>query len=942
MIHSIKNICNLLAGLLLLVSCSDETPVGPKEITVEEGLPVTVNLAFGTSDPVKIETRATDISENDKIHSLAVFVFEDREPGTYNENDEKKVGETFFFNLDGLEGTIVPLRTTTGYRRLYAVANYKSSTFGDLTAVLAAVKSSVELANVIMELQDNNISLLDDHLLMSGEFGNEGEENLGRCVITENGIVNRSGNPGAILLRRSMASVKFKVYTDTPGATFFVDSWQVKNLPQTSFVLGESRVKLNSKSYFNTKESSVFVEEEDKKTFSFLMMENQYFDHAELSTYDEREKMSAPEVFVNAPKNSTYVILKGTFSGKTSAVDEGQSDRDVTAHVTYYIHLGTWNQPGFPDEPTYGNFDIANNSRYTYTVRVKGVDDLIVEVQTDKENWSGDGDMFVSTKENARTFDAHYETTIISFTKKQIGELRAKYSGSTAEECSKEVFKQKFLIYASTPKNDFTSDASDVDWVTYRRNTEGNVATDFMKYKASSTDNTLLDAEKFKEDLYNVYDEASVPEDGTVYYTCFIDEYFYGDLSGNYSNTVMELSKFVNQQPRILQICTNYIKNNEPSSTSSISTAAYTFLQRSIYTIYDIDRMENNVGLNGWGTEWTQEGDNLPVASIFGHRVGTMTSLSQGRYATWTNLLKSEPGFHGTTAAYTWSNYLDYKTNTMTHRYADYACLTRNRDLNGNGQIDSNELRWYLPAINQYVEFVMGAGILPDEITLADRNKYDPGQIYVSSSAWRFSNVADTEIDVRVLKANEGSSTVFCGTRNTNPYPYRCIRSLVNVVASSTPLVTPGEGVLNDGKTYKYLYFDNLNPLAKRVSVSFSLTYGHTNFDEESRVSDGIEVSEQFRLDGLNAQKATQTNPCKEKLGDGWRLPNQLELTVLTSNLKNAVGGGVPLFSCTQTKYPPLNKSTIYFGYGAGLGGDMKMWNGNQTAYFRCVRDIKR
>ena len=108
MIHSIKNICNLLAGFLLFVSCTDETLIGPKKIVVEEGLPVTAKLAFGTADPVKIETRASDISENDQVRSLAVLIFK-RDGGSM-----VKVDNTFFFDADTLTMGAVTLKTTTG------------------------------------------------------------------------------------------------------------------------------------------------------------------------------------------------------------------------------------------------------------------------------------------------------------------------------------------------------------------------------------------------------------------------------------------------------------------------------------------------------------------------------------------------------------------------------------------------------------------------------------------------------------------------------------------------------------------------------------------------------------------------------------------------------------------------------------------------------------
>ena len=95
--------------------------------------------------------------------------------------------------------------------------------------------------------------------------------------------------------------------------------------------------------------------------------------------------------------------------------------------------------------------------------------------------------------------------------------------------------------------------------------------------------------------------------DDSIRYTCFIDEYYY---------VGKPLREFINQQPRTIQIWTYYKKNEEPSSNSSVSMAAYTFSQYSICTIYDLDKLDADEKVNGWGTEWTQEGSNLHKAGI--------------------------------------------------------------------------------------------------------------------------------------------------------------------------------------------------------------------------------------------------------------------------------------------------------------------------------------
>ena len=92
--------------------------------------------------------------------------------------------------------------------------------------------------------------------------------------------------------------------------------------------------------------------------------------------------------------------------------------------------------------------------------------------------------MFLSSQ-NIRTFDAHFETTVISFSKQQILDLIKAY-GITPDggDEAKEVFKENFVIQAATPRNGFVSNTSDINWVKYRRNQKG--VTAFAKYKDAS------------------------------------------------------------------------------------------------------------------------------------------------------------------------------------------------------------------------------------------------------------------------------------------------------------------------------------------------------------------------------------------------------------------------------------------------------------------------
>lgn len=946
MIHSTRNILYLLLSLLACTACSDETLIKGQG-KVEEGVPVMATLSFSTSDPTKIETKATDIDKSNKVSSLAIFIFKKEKNGTYTIDGRKKCDQ------DEIQYNNISVPTTSGRRYVYAIANYKSSLYTITDAQLDEINTIDDLKNLSVTLPVNSdgssISVLDGVFLMSGcvvATNNNEIDFETPCTISSDGSVN-----GRILLQRIMSSIQFKVMAAKENMTFVVDSWQVKNVPQSSYVferksdpnkdcIGDYKVSKRIPPY-EKKEIEVDGLKTESYNFSFLMMENRKTPQMLPTSYDEREKMDTPEVgretelFSVANKQSTYVVIKGTYNGPTNEDVAGSTAQNVTAFTTYYVHLGDWNHAKWND------FNIFRNTRYIYTVKILSVDKLIVEVEKgdghgNNELWGGDGEMYLSSEE--KQFDAHYETTIISFSKSMIEGL--------SETNSEKDFIDNFPIFASTPKNNFSSDDTDIDWVTYKRNTNENPSTEFMPYEGGlDKDDKLLSAEDLKKDLFTVYKKMESPDD-RVYYTCFIDEYFYGSQDGNYDRSVMYLSDFVNQQPRTIQIGSYYKKNENLSSTSSISKAAYIFTQRSISSVYNFDRVEN-YNVNGWGTEWESK-DALSPKSPSGKN-----NFDQGLDNSWYflsgNTYPTEGAGSGNPYGYFWSNlydasrdnykwntYLDDKSNTLKDGYTnvEYACLSRNRDLNGNGVIDRNELRWYLPAINQYMGLVIGENVLPQDARLYNIGEPDDPEkyAYVSSSVYYYNS----NECFFALRASEGLSFGYQGYSEGYPKKlhYRCIRNLRYVSELTTDIVNHNVGL--DDRAFSSYSFENLNPKSIRDNVSGELTIDHTIFDEENRLPYAFSVApEENKDNGLTAISVNLNNPCKGAK-DGWRLPNQRELAIMTFHNP---GGGMIIynnyFSCTKF-------GDKYCGYdGDASKPGMVIWRSvfNDVKKLRCVKD---
>ena len=968
MIHSTKNILYLLLSLLACTACSDETLVNGQG-KVEEGVPVTATLSFSTSDPAKIETKATDIDGSNKVSSLAILIFKKEKNGAF-----AKVEDTKICTTDEIKSGQITMRTTSGSRYVYAVANYKSSLYTITDEQLKTIGTIDELKALSVTLPVNkdgsSISVLDGVFLMSGCVVATGNNNIDfgtPCSIATDGTVN-----GRILLQRIMSSIQFKVMAAKENTTFVADSWQVKNIPQSSYVFERTSTpyedykggfdKSKVSSVFEKKDTVVNSLNTSSYNFSFLMMENRKTADKEINDYDMREKMDGPESFSNAPENSTYIVLKGTYTGQTDKPigTDGKPDKNVTAYTTYYIHVGNWN-PQY--EGTNKDFKIFRNTRYIYTVKVVGVDKIIVEVESDlqeDESWGSDGDIYVASNQ-VNIFDAHYGTTVISFSKLMIRDLINRYAANSGKTCDLKMFKDSFQIVGATPRGDFrpSTKDSDLDWVTYKRNTDD--GTNFMKYKENESD-APLDINGFKENLYNAGLNYKGNDSGdSARYTCFIDEYFY---------TGLPLDKFVNQQPRSINILTYYKHNTESSSSSSINMSAYTFVQRPIYTIYDLDRVQNN-NVNGWGTESIQETENLPSKGI------SVVSKSRGKgeYDDWKNSFDqgrqnmsewiAKMHYSGIVDwSWTWETFLDYTNNELNsdYKYAQYACLAKNRDLNGNGVIDDDELRWYLPAVNQYTALVIGGDILPEDVRLYRDTDKDvaSGHTYVGSTV-NANPTIDTRInpnalDYYVLLANEGLSISY---RKDNKNSYRCVRNLREVTASVADIAIAPDGYYTNNNIAKSFSFENLNPRVKRGNVNSALTPGHTSLDEENRLPNAFEIRQTMESlpADFTAKQANWENPCA--YADlGWRIPNQKELAIMVFHRKPGAGQDYnTYFSCTKNAYAE-DSYCAYRGNTVEIQS-MGIWPGSTSYYYyyypdnpahpqkvtfniRCIRDIVR
>ena len=76
---------------------------------------------------------------------------------------------------------------------------------------------------------------------------------------------------------------------------------------------------------------------------------------------------------------------------------------EVEADVKYTIHLGDFSDGNF------NNFDVERDHYYKYTVTVNGVDEIIAEVETNRENQPGAEGVVFRKRAPRSVWNAHYE-----------------------------------------------------------------------------------------------------------------------------------------------------------------------------------------------------------------------------------------------------------------------------------------------------------------------------------------------------------------------------------------------------------------------------------------------------------------------------------------------------------------------------------------------------
>lgn len=922
-------IISILASFIFLNSCSDEE-MGGKKNNVISGIPTTVRFSLNLPDAEEITTKAS--TGDDRIDNLYLFVFN---------GETLEFGEEVKITADNN----VEFQIESGEKYIYAIANTTNGAFENLTEWIETKPTRTLFLEKTVSLSTDNVTNLTGAGLMVGGFCEKASStdatlNIVPCTIAPGEEKGVSITHGAIYLQRMRSEIVFEI-TDSPN--FTLTNYEIQNVPRTSPLVAKSS-QVSSGSGFTIEEDV----KDNAKSFSFYMLENLLNPQKAPNNSYQREDKE----YYNS--NSTYVVLKGTYKGNTDLPNNGGS-AEADATVSYFIHLGKG--AGNADGVNYSDYSTYRNKKYTYKIQVTGVKSIIAEVKVEDNNdQRAEGDVILKTEGQVLYCDAHYETRVISFKKSEIDSDGLFYS-------------------AKTPLG------TDYDWIKFVEN--DNNQTYAVDYTTAKQSGKLMDVIALMTDLKDWV--APDNGDGTIsnlnsedvrYYTCFIDEYYYNDLS---------LDQFVNAEDRILLIGANAQYQNSSLGNSSVFEGKYVFKQRSIKSIYKLD----DKATNPWGIEtWNETGKLIFGKNSSGKDItGTSGTNANNGYenqvkfvennlsSKWSNAVKysfiTEDINNNEVPKYNLQPNKDTYLNALTG--AMYACMQRNRDENGDGVIDGDEIKWYLPASNQYISLWMGADALQDATLYAEstRKRSSDNHYFTSTSG---KNLYWSEEGITA----GGTGGDLNGTgEDTNERQYRCVRNLKSSsdvssiytkdVQNGITVVKPANLVdqslrkerFNTEIGFDYLLDTDMSNRPYEKGFEYFLDVNNSKvteyYDKDGRRMELSNVN--WTTFYKNANENPANSYCaqymkKKGYGEGWRMPNQRELALMYMSSGNSKGGNAvsrTLHSLTPPDWSSDNNGKINDGSKYSERTHTYVWHGahslfevkKNSAILRCVRDVQ-
>lgn len=984
----------ILLLLSLFASCTDEEIFQGSGVT--EGVPTTVDISVGTAANTAKTRSALLESEERKIYNLYLWVFNSSGNVEYSREYSRadliqaatdlttSTGEVDADAPTSM-GLLKNISLTTGKKTLFLLANYKSDADGLFHVepeVLNGISKYSDLEKVRAAMIVHTLFRSSGNLLMS---------------LTQTVTVSTATKQIEVSLKRSEAKITLNLQT-IAGLTFEPGTYRLGNVPGSTFIAEHAKGTDQTASWdadgvdkklYWVSEYFQFEGDVDNVTTSFYMPENRKVAKkaispaspgysAERKGYDLRQKqLKSPVAGATdkpnlqngeteyAPDLAPYIEFTGELRQNLAT---GDTPTERFGRVTYRIYLGYTAE----NDPA-NDYDIERNVHYTYNVTIKGMNDLVVEAKSDKakEEESAPGvEGLVYDAHRSFNFDCHYEQGLMRFKKDELaiftpdGTLKDDAMISFAIRtpfCDKIISYTKAELEQLKNNNYIPSKEkkADTDWLKFyiHPSTLVDNGNEDMQY-FSDTGANLLSLEQFLYRLMNEPDYVFNAASGLCKVTVYANEFFYeqNPMQENAPKDKNLWKTFANSPDRTFDLLVNTSHEISPDGQSRYYQAIVTIRQMSIKTVF----VNSPDGMRVWGVEnvnetpdldWSVRAPSEPDAfynKYYSNGWANTWSLMSRRTGGLTDNIMPDPMFRGkektlwqvmtkvNNAKLTLS--MDHTNLAMNNYHATYACFTpflRNRDNNRDGQMQANEMQWYIPSISEINMLYVTERALPLKNRLVGHAPSDNATVLFTSRAFMGStNLTLSSPNVIILVEESHSMTPLynfdylkSGNRPGERIPYsdvRLIRDLgiletseghsyhldeINTELSKT--------LVNKWTKDEYLIFraDNLPFNSTRVARAIYELPAH---DEASQVNTiyqkGFEVAKYIanRIDkpkDLNHPNRTGEyffdtwailmenvergkSPCayyyqsldKSDLGT-WRLPNEAELMIMAGNL---------------------------------------------------------
>lgn len=733
----------------------------------------------------------------------------------------------------------------------------------------------------------------------------------------------------------------------------------------------------------------------DTYSFDFYQMENKRTGLANCKDYSDREKEYNEDGSIHSGKEEgsyeenagVYASLCGSpdeyypnnyatyvqFKCRIEYLDKTTGD-DITklegatrtAEAVYTVHLGYVNDYGLENKAQ--DFRSLRNSKYTYNVTITDVKNLLLEAHREGEDQPGAEGIVTDVEDEHIILDSHYSVFNIKLSDQQRQGFRflimAYYDNAliTIQETNYGKVDEKFW-----------------KWVEFRPTTAEGVLADYKPLTGTNSDGKTFTLIDILNGL-NPNQVATADSNGDQWYTVFVDEYVYGD------GTDDEWRHFVNQPPRRLFI--NVMDVVASDGQTAYFRSRYGIEQKSIQTYYDltntqyssalgVEHVNESFGLNLrwiWTTKYgnsllpANESDvnSLGLNSSHG-RINTIKYMEDQNDWTWKHYvntidpytmpeisrnlqvdgtIKARPAYIPALQPAK-EQYVGWNDDNK-RAYPDpipggnvievlNACMNRNRDLDGDGLISNDELRWYLPSTGRYLRIILGSKSL--ETPLMDHSTTPT--LLNSSGLTEGINNRNTRYhfatsDGRVIWAEENLAVSYWGNSNSGwqlgAWDVRCARTLG---VSMDDDITEGQVAYVHDKdkrkiTMKYYETKSVRqspfvvpPRVHTIDESLNACYKAFEYDEGNTSVNVSSIESWYTT-------LTTGNPCAKEGQTGWRVPNLNELAIM----RNLYGEGEIPDLMWQDEYQILLSCTKEIYANDGTSGNAIETTNNDAARF--------